>query len=148
MPQIEVSFAIDSDGVVNVSAKDLGTGRSQSIVITASSGLSEEEVEELVAEAEANKDADRERREWIELKNKAEGLTYSTEKTLEEFADHIEDEDRQAVSDCMEKAKHALAAEDAIVLRACIDELSGVTYQMTERLYAALGDSAESIDEE
>ena len=148
VPQIEVSFAIDSDGVVNVSAKDLGTGRSQSIVITASSGLSEDEVEKLVAEAEANKDADRERREWIELKNKAEGLIYSTEKTLEEFSEHIGDEDREGVSDCMEKAKQALAAEDAVVLRACLDELSGVTYQMTERLYAALGDSAEPAEEE
>ena len=146
VPQIEVTFAIDSDGVVNVSAKDLGTGRSQSIAITASSGLSEEEVERLVAEAEANKDADRDRREWTDLKNKAEGLTYSTEKTLEEFAEHIEEADRDSVSTCLEKTKAALAAEDATMLKSCVDELSGVTYQMTERLYAALGDVPEEAE--
>ena len=84
-------------------------------------------------------DGDRERREWIELYNKAEGLTYSTERTLEEFAADIEDTDRSAVETALEKTKQAMAGNDAELLKQATDELSGVTYQMTERLYASLG---------
>jgi len=139
VPQIEVTFAIDADGVVNVSAMDLGTGRGQSIVVTASSGLSEEDIANLITQAEEHADEDRERRERIEAVNKAEGLIYSTERTLEEFADHIEDRDRDAVTVALEKAKAGLGSNDAAELGQLTDELSGVTYQMTERLYAALG---------
>ena len=96
VPQIEVTFDIDADGVVNVSAKDLGTGRSQKIQVTASSGLSEDEVDKLVAEAEQNADADQARRELIDLRNQADGLIYSTERTLEEFKENITDEQREA----------------------------------------------------
>ena len=139
VPQIEVTFAIDADGVVNVSAMDLGTGRGQSIVVTASSGLSEEDIANLITQAEEHADEDRERRERIEAVNKAEGLIYSTERTLEEFADHIEDRDRDAVTVALEKTKAGLGSNDAAELGQLTDELSGVTYQMTERLYAALG---------
>ncbi len=89
VPQIEVTFDIDADGVVNVSAQDLGTGQKQAIQVTASSGLSEDEVERLVEEAEQNTETDRQRRELIELRNKADGLVYSTERTLEEFAENV-----------------------------------------------------------
>src|SRR5207253_10510893 len=85
VPQIEVTVDIDADGVVKVSAKDLGTGRSQAIQVTASSGLSESEIERLVAEAEKHAEADRKRRELIDLRNQSDGLIYSTERTLEEF---------------------------------------------------------------
>jgi molecular chaperone DnaK len=139
VPQIEVTFAIDTDGVVNVSAKDLGTGKSQSIAVTASSGLSEEDVERLVAEAEDSKEADVSRRQLTDLRNKGDGLVYSTERTLEEFAENIEDEDRKKVEGAMEKAREAMQGEDVDALKAAVDELSGLTYQMTERLYAVLG---------
>ena len=95
VPQIEVSFDIDADGVVNVSAKDLGTGRTQAIRVTASSGLSKEEIEKLVQEAEQNSEADQARRTLVDLRNKADGLIYSTERTLEEFAKNVKPEDRE-----------------------------------------------------
>ncbi len=139
VPQIEVTFAIDTDGVVNVSAKDLGTGKSQSIAVTASSGLSKEDVERLVSEAETSKEEDVVRRQLIDLRNKGDGLVYSTERTLEEFAENIDGEDRKNVEAALEKAREAMRGDDIAVIRAAVDELSGLTYQMTERLYAVLG---------
>ena len=139
VPQIEVSFSIDTDGVANVSAKDLGTGKSQSIVVTASSGLSEEDVERLVSEAENSKEADTARLKLTELRNKGDGLVYSTERTLEEFAENIEDADRKNVEAALDKTREAVKGDDIDALRAAVDELSGLTYQMTERLYAVLG---------
>jgi molecular chaperone DnaK len=143
VPQIEVTFAIDADGVVNVSAKDLGTGLSQGIEVTASSGLAREDIDRLIAEAEENAAGDRARRDWIDGYNKAEGLVYSTERTLEEFAENIEDTDRSAVEAALEKMRAAMKGNDASALAQATDELSGVTYQMTERLYAALGGAGE-----
>jgi molecular chaperone DnaK len=139
VPQIEVSFSIDADGVVNVSAKDLGTGRSQSIVVTASSGLSEQDVERMVGEAEQHKAQDASRRQLVDARNKADGLVYSTEKTLEEFAEHIDARDRDAIQEALAKTREASKGDDPEAIRAAVDELSGLTYQMTEKLYAALG---------
>jgi molecular chaperone DnaK len=143
VPQIEVTFAIDADGVVNVSAKDLGTGRSQGIEVTASSGLAQEDIDRLIAEAEEHAADDHARRKWIDLFNKAEGLTYSTDKTLEEFADHIDEADKSAVETALEKVRAAMRGDDGEALAQATDELSGVTYQMTERLYASLGGAGE-----
>jgi molecular chaperone DnaK len=140
VPQIEVTFAIDTDGVVNVSAKDLGTGQSQSVAVTASSGLSEKQVETLVDEAQGHQAADQTRRELIDLRNKADGLTYSTERTLEEFADNIDNEDRTAVEAALQVAREAMEGEDLDSLRTAVDELSTLTYQMTDKLYSVLGD--------
>jgi molecular chaperone DnaK len=139
VPQIEVSFAIDTDGVVNVAAKDLGTGKSQSIVVTASSGLSEEDVERLVSEAETSKEEDSARRQRIDLRNRGDGLVYSTERTLEEFAEHIGEDDRKNIEASLQVTRDAMQGEDVDALKAAVDELSGLTYQMTERLYAVLG---------
>jgi molecular chaperone DnaK len=100
-------------------------------------------VERLVGEAEANKGADRTRRELVELRNKADGLVYSTERTLEEFAEHIDAKDRAAVEKALETTREAMGGEDLAALRGAIDELSGLTYQMTEKLYAALGSESE-----
>jgi molecular chaperone DnaK len=143
VPQIEVTFAIDADGVVNVSAKDLGTGLSQGIEVTASSGLAQEDIDRLISEAEEHAADDRARREWIDRYNKAEGLVYSTERTLEEFAEHIEAADRSAVESALEKMRAAMKGNDAGALAQATDDLSGLAYQMTERLYAALGGSGE-----
>jgi molecular chaperone DnaK len=143
VPQIDVTFVIDTDGVVNVSAKDLGTGKSQSVVVTASSGLSEEDVERLISEADAAKEADVLRRQLTDLRNKAEGLVYSTERTLEEFAQNIDEQDRKNVGSALERTREAMQGEDVDAIRAAVDELSGLTYQMTERLYAVLGGEPE-----
>ncbi len=139
VPQIQVTFDIDADGVVNVSAMDLGTGKSQRIQVTASSGLDEDQIEKLVAEAESNVEADRERREFIDLTNKADGLVYSTERTLDEFADNVEATDREALLEAIETAKEAMKGDEVDALRTAVDELSALTYNMTEKLYAALG---------
>jgi len=139
VPQIEVSFDIDADGVVNVSAKDLGTGRSQAIKVTASTGLSEEEIGKLVKEAEQNAAADRQRREWIDLRNQADGLIYSTERTLQEFEENVAAEDREQLQQAIAQTRQSMAAEDTAALRQAVGDLSSLTYKMTEKLYAELG---------
>jgi molecular chaperone DnaK len=144
VPQIEVSFEIDTDGVVHVSAKDLGTGKSQQIRVSASGGLSEDEIQNLIAEAEQHATTDQDRRELADLRNKADGLAYSTERALEEYAEHVGEPERQALETAIEKARSAVQAEDVAALRSAVDELSGLSYQMTETLYSVLGtESAE-----
>jgi molecular chaperone DnaK len=143
VPQIEVTFEIDTDGVVSVSAKDLGTGKIQQIRVNASGGLSVEEIDKLVNEAEEHVAADKRRRDSAEVSNKADGLIYSTERTLEEYAQHVSDEDRQSLLAAIEKTKASLAAKDVDALAVAVDELSALSYQLTERLYAALGSKAE-----
>ena len=144
VPQIEVSFDIDGDGVVKVSAKDLGTGRSQAIQVTASSGLTEAEVQRLLVEAEKNVTADQERRRLADLRNQGDGLVYSTERTLAEFAEQVSAEDKAALDAALARTRAALAGSDAAALAAAVDELSALSYKMTERLYATLGGDASS----
>jgi molecular chaperone DnaK len=139
VPQIEVSFEIDADGVVRVSAVDLGTGKSQEIEVTASGGLNERDIDRLVKEAEDSQEDDRTRRDFVDLSNKADGLIYSTERTLDEFADQVGDEDRTAITNSIEATRTAVAGEDVEALRSAVDELSALTYKMTENLYAELG---------
>jgi len=140
VPQIQVTFDIDADGVVNVSAMDLGTGKSQAIEVSASGGLGEADVERLIKEAEDQKEGDQNRRAFVELSNKADGLVYSTVRTLEEFADQVSDEERVPIQAALEDAKAAMDSGDIEALRSAVDELSSLTYKMTENLYAALGD--------
>jgi molecular chaperone DnaK len=144
VPQIEVSFDIDADGVVKVSAKDLGTGRSQEIQVTGASGLKEEQVEALVREAAEHQQADHQRRELINLRNTADGLVYSTERTLAEFSEHISDTEREPLQAALEKTREAMRGVDGAALRAAVDELSALTYKMTENLYAELEGGASS----
>jgi len=143
VPQIEVTFAIDTDGVVSVSAKDLGTGRSQTIQVTASSGLSKDEVERLVKEAEGNALADQALRSLIELRNKADGLMYSATKTLEEFAEDVEAEDKQNLAAQIARTRELVRSQDPEALSKSIDELSRQSYALTEKLYAKLGGQSE-----
>ena len=140
VPQIEVTFALDPDGVAHVSAKDLGTGKSQGIVLTASSGLSEAEVERLVEEARQHVDEDLALRGRTDLCNKLEGLVYSTERTLEEFAGEIGSADREPVEAALTGSRASLASGDVDELETRIAELSSLTYALTEKIYAALGD--------
>jgi len=144
VPQIEVTFEIDTDGVVHVSAKDLGTGKGQQIRVAASGGLTEKEIQALIVEAERHSTSDQDRRELVDLRNKADGLAYSTERALEEYAEHVGEEERQAIYAAIEKTRSAIESADVAALRSAVDELSGLSYQMTEALYSALGaDSAE-----
>mgnify|MGYP001828778809 CR=1 FL=1 len=147
VPQIEVTFAIDTDGVASVSAKDLGTGKSQSIEVTASSGLTEEEVERLVSEAEGASVADQALRGLIDLRNKADALMYSATKTLEEFAEDVEAADAEEIRTQVEKTRAEMVGEDPAALERAIEELSRLSYGLTEKLYAALGGSDEGIGE-
>jgi len=142
VPQIQVTFDIDADGVVNVSALDLGTGKSQAIEVSASGGLAEADVERLVAEAEGAKETDQQRREFVELSNKADGLVYSTTRTLEEFADQVGTDEREPIEAALKSTQAAMQGDDIEALRSAIDELSSLTYKMTENLYAALGGDA------
>jgi len=146
VPQIEVTFAIDTDGVVSVSAKDLGTGKSQGIQVTASSGLTEEQVEQLVQEAEGHAVADQALRALIDLRNKADGLMYSATKTLEEFADDVDADDREAIRAQVEKTRGLVGGQDPEALERAIEELSRLSYGLTEKLYARLGSAEDAED--
>jgi molecular chaperone DnaK len=139
VPQIEVTFEIDTDGVVSVSAKDLGTGKSQAIRVTASGGLKKDEIDRLVAEANENSEADKTRRQLADLRNKADGLVYSTERTLEEYGEHVAEPEQRALRERIEKVRAALQAADLGGLTTAVDDLSTLSYQMTEGLYAKLG---------
>jgi len=141
VPQIEVTFDIDSDGVVNVSAKELGTGKTQQIRVTAGSGLSEELIRKLCDDAASNKEADRKRRELAELRNRGDGLVYSTESTLADYAEHVVGDDRSAIEAALARAKAALLTEDAGEIAEAVDELTALSYKMTESLYSTLGGS-------
>ncbi|RIL06313.1 MAG: molecular chaperone DnaK [Proteobacteria bacterium] len=139
VPQIEVTFDIDSDGVVNVSAKDLGTGKTHAIRVTAGSGLSEDQIQKLCSEADSNKEADRRRRELAELRNRGDGLVYSTESTLADYSEHVVGEERAELETALARTKAALQGQDAEELLAAVDELTALSYKMTEQLYSALG---------
>ncbi len=134
-----MAFDIDTDGVVHVSAKDLGTGKSQEIRVTASSGLTEGTIEELVGEAAKNADGDKARRALAELRNRADGLIYSTERMMSDYGEHVEDEEGQALQAALETTRNALQAAEAEALEVAVDELTALSYKMTEKLYSALG---------
>jgi molecular chaperone DnaK len=147
VPQIEVTFDIDANGIVHVSAKDLGTGKEQSIRITASSGLSKEEVEKMVKEAEAHSAEDKKKRELIEARNQADSLAYSTEKSLKEFGDKIDAAEKQKIEDSLAVLKKALEGDDAEAIKKASDELMQASHKLAEAVYAkaqggAAGDDA------
>jgi molecular chaperone DnaK len=141
VPQIEVTFDIDANGIVHVSAKDLGTGKEQSIRITASSGLSKEEIEKMVREAEANSADDKKKRELIEAKNQADNLIYSTEKSLKEFGDKIDDAEKKKIEDASAVLKKAMEGNDTDLLKKASDELMQASHKLAEAVYAKAGQS-------
>ena len=135
VPQIEVSFDIDANGIVNVRAKDLGTNKEQSITITSSSGLSEEEVEQMVKEAEENAEEDKKRREEVDLKNEADQLVFSTEKTLKDLGENVDPQDKEKAEAAKDKVKSALEGEDIEAIRTAKDELQEIVTELTTKLY-------------
>ncbi len=136
MPQVDVAFDIDANGIVHVSAKDLGTGKEQSIKITASSGLSEGEIRDMVKDAEVHAEDDKNRKEAAEARNQLDSLVYSTEKSLKEYGGDLDAEVKAGIEASLEKAKKALEGEDAAAMRAAAEELNQASHKLAEAMYA------------
>jgi molecular chaperone DnaK len=142
IPQIEVTFDIDANGIVNVSAKDLGTGKEQKITITASSGLSKEEVERMMKDAESHAEDDKKRREEIETRNKADQAVYAAEKMLQEMGDKLTPSDKAAVENAVEGLKKAIADNDVAAVNRAMDLLTQMQHKAAEALYKNTGAAA------
>jgi molecular chaperone DnaK len=136
VPQVEVTFDIDANGIVHVNAKDLGTGKEQSIKITASSGLSEAEIEKLVRDAEAHAEEDKRRKELIEARNQADSLVYSVEKNVKEFGDKVDAAEKTKIEEAIAKVKKALEGDDLESIKKAQDELMTVSHKLAEAMYA------------
>ncbi|MCK5804775.1 MAG: molecular chaperone DnaK [Lentisphaeria bacterium] len=135
VPQVEVTFDIDANGILNVSAKDLGTGKEQKITITASSGLSEDEINQMVDDAKAHEQEDKEKKESVEVRNRADSMVYQTEKQLTENGDKIPDEVKNPVQDGIEKLKKAIEAEDTAEMDAIMKDLESKMHAFAEEMY-------------
>jgi molecular chaperone DnaK len=135
MPQVEVTFDIDANGIVNVSAKDLGTGKEQKITITASSGLSESDIDKMVKDADLHREEDKKRRQQVEARNKLDGLVYATNKTFEEHKDKLEPEPRAALENALAEAKKALEGEDTDAMERAGAQLEQASHKLAEAMY-------------
>ncbi|AJF05354.1 molecular chaperone DnaK [Geoalkalibacter subterraneus] len=136
VPQIEVTFDIDANGILHVSAKDLGTGKEQSIKITASSGLSEEEIDRMVKDAESHAGEDKKKRELIEARNQADGLVYTTEKSLSEHGDKVDAETKEKIQGALDNLKKAMEGDSAEEIQSKTQELAQVSHKLAEVMYS------------
>ncbi len=151
VPQIEVSFDLDANGILNVSAKDKNTGKEQSIVIKASSGLSDEDIEKMVKDAEANAEDDKKFEELVKTKNNADMLVHATRKTVEESADKLEDEEKNQVEEALKGLEEAISSEDIETIESATKNLNDVLTPLTQKLYkqeSAEGQSDTNTDED
>ena len=137
VPQIEVKFDIDANGIVNVSAKDLGTGKEQSITITSSTNLTDEEIDKMMKEAEANKEADNKRKEEADLRNEADGLIFQSEKAIKDFGDKIDSKDKEEVEAKIKDLKEALEKDDLDKIKSTKDELNEKIMAISTKAYEA-----------
>jgi molecular chaperone DnaK len=135
VPQVEVTFDIDANGIVNVSAKDLGTGQEQKITITASSSLGEDEISRMVKEAESHAEDDKQRREEAEVRNTADNLVYSTEKTLKDMGDKVPAEDKGNIEEALSETKEALKGDDSEKIKASTEKLAQASHKLAEVVY-------------
>jgi molecular chaperone DnaK len=142
VPQIEVTFDIDANGILNVSAKDLGTGKEQKISITGSSGLSKEEVDKMQKEAEAHAEEDRKAKETIEIRNNADNLAYQCEKQLKELGDKVDGASKKTVDDAIEKVREALKGSDSDAIKTAYDDLQAKFQEVTTAAYKQAAASA------
>src|SRR5438128_1581695 len=136
VPQVEVTFDIDANGIVHVGAKDLGTGKEQSIKITASSGLSEDEIKQMVKDAEAHAAEDKKRKEFVNARNTLDGLIYTIEKTVKENSEKIETDTKKNVEEAVIEARKALEGQDAQAMRTAAEQLSQSSHKLAEAMYA------------
>jgi molecular chaperone DnaK len=144
VPQIEVTFDLDANGILNVSAKDLGTGKEQSIRITASSGLSDDEIDKMVKDAEAHASEDKKKRELIEARNQADGLVYTTEKSLEDHGDKIDEATKQKIKDATEDLKRVMETDDVESIRKKTEDLGKASHKLAEAMYAQQAQQGEA----
>jgi molecular chaperone DnaK len=146
MPQIEVAFDIDANGILNVSAKDKATGKEQSIVIKASSGLSDEEIEKMVKDAEANAEADKKFEEMIGARNTADGMIHATEKSMADAGEKLTDEEKAPVEAAISELEEALKGDDKDEITAKTTALTEASAKIAEKLYAAADAGADATD--
>ncbi len=146
MPQIEVTFDIDANGIVNVSAKDKGTGKEQKITIQASGGLSDEDIEKMVQDAEANAEADKQRRELVEARNQAESLIHTTEKSLEEHKDKVDPTTVEAIELAISALQEQLEGDNADKIKSGIQNVTEASMKLGEAIYKAQAEQAEASD--
>jgi len=139
VPQIEVTFDIDANGIVNVSAKDLGTGKEQHITITSSTNLNKDDIEKAVREAEKYAEEDKKRKEEIDIRNHADQMVYQSEKTLSEMGDKVSAEDKKTIEDAIAKVKTALSGTDTAQIKNTSEELTKAFYAVSEKLYSQAG---------
>jgi molecular chaperone DnaK len=135
LPQIEVTFDIDANGILNVSAKDKATGKSQAITITASSGLAKEEVERMVNEAQSHADDDKRRRELVDLRNQLDGTAYNLEKLVKENREKLGEAEAKNIEEGVAEARRALESEDTEAVRSALDKLTALSHKVAEQLY-------------
>ncbi len=135
VPQIEVSFDIDANGIVNVSAKDLGTGKEQSITIKATTGLSDEEIDKMVKDAEKLAEEDQKRKELVEAKNNADSVIYNTEKTLKELEEQVSQEERDEIEQSIQKVKEAVESDETQTINEAVEELTKHLHNMSTKMY-------------
>jgi molecular chaperone DnaK len=148
VPQIEVTFDIDANGIVHVAAKDLGTGKEQSIKITASSGLSEDEIKKMVHDAEAHAADDKKRKETVEARNHLDTLVYSTEKSLKEHGGDLEASVKENIEAELKRAKEVLEGQDAEAMRKAAEQLSQASHKLAEAMYAKASAQQQSAQEQ
>ena len=151
VPQIEVSFDLDANGILNVSAKDKNTGKEQSIVIKASSGLSDEDIEKMVKDAEANAEDDKKFEELVKTKNNADMLVHATRKTIQESEDKLDEDEKKQVEDAVVSLEEAIASEDISSIESATKNLNDVLTPLTQKLYKQENPEAEgdaSVDDE
>jgi molecular chaperone DnaK len=135
IPQIEVTFDIDANGILHVSAKDLGTGKEQKIRIESSSGLNEQEIKKMQEDAERNAEADKKTKELIELKNQADNLAYSMEKTIREYGDKIDPKDKIEVEENIKELKEVVKTDNESDIRVSMEKLNKISHKISEALY-------------
>ena len=135
VPQIEVTFDIDANGIVHVSAKDLGTGKEQKIAITSSTNLTEEDINKAIKDAEAHASEDAKKKEQIEVKNNAESLIYTSRKSLEDLGDKISAEEKSKVEQEISNLEEKLKSDDVDAIKEAIDKLTKSYYEMSQKLY-------------
>src|SRR5690625_2655766 len=144
VPQIEVSFDIDANGIVNVRAKDLGTNKEQSITIQSSSGLSDDEIDKMIKEAEENAEEDKKRREEVELRNEAYQLVFTTDKTIKDLADKVSEDEKQKAESAKEELKKALEGSDIEAIRAKKEALEQQVQQLSVKLYEQMAEEQQA----
>jgi len=142
VPQIEVTFDIDANGILNVSAKDRATSKTQQITITSSSGLSKDEVEKMVKEAQSHSEEDKKRRELVDLKNQADSITYNLDKTLKDNRDKVDENTAKEIEDAVSEARRVMEGEDAEAIKRALERVTTLSHRLAESLYKGAGPQA------